>query len=83
MTGDDLRAAVAAGVLRSEEGHRELLRSIVEVAQVRGQTPVATLKEDFPQKDVGINHFGFPKDSRLQSSDGRLLIAVTQIDSSA
>ena len=30
---DDLRAAVAAGVLRSEEGHRELLRSIVEVAQ--------------------------------------------------
>src|SRR6187397_2695172 len=33
MTGDDLRAAVAAGVLRSEEGHRELWRSIVEVAQ--------------------------------------------------
>jgi GAF domain-containing protein len=33
MTGDDLRAAVAAGVLRSEEGHRELLRSIVEVAR--------------------------------------------------
>jgi GAF domain-containing protein len=33
MTEDDLRAAVAAGVLRSEEGHQELLRSIVEVAQ--------------------------------------------------
>jgi GAF domain-containing protein len=33
MTGDDLRAAVAAGVLGSEEGHRELLRSITEVAR--------------------------------------------------
>src|SRR6187397_769457 len=33
MTEDELRAAVAAGVLRSEEGHRELLRSIVEVAR--------------------------------------------------
>ena len=33
MNGDDLRAAVAAGVLQSEEGHRELLRSIVEVAR--------------------------------------------------
>src|SRR5206468_11903284 len=33
MTGDDLRAAVAAGVLRSEEGNQELLRSIVEVAR--------------------------------------------------
>ena len=30
---DDLRAAVAAGVLGSEAGHRELLRSIVEVAR--------------------------------------------------
>jgi GAF domain-containing protein len=33
MTGDELRAAVAAGVLGSEEGHRDLLRSIVEVAR--------------------------------------------------
>jgi GAF domain-containing protein len=33
MTRDDLRAAVAAGVFGSEEGHQELLRSIVEVAQ--------------------------------------------------
>jgi GAF domain-containing protein len=33
MNAEDLRAAVAAGVLGSEEGHRELLRSIVEVAQ--------------------------------------------------
>ena len=33
MTQDELRAAVAAGVLGSEEGHRELLRSIVEVAR--------------------------------------------------
>ncbi len=33
MTGDDVRAAVAAGVLGSEEGHRDLLRSIVEVAR--------------------------------------------------
>ena len=33
MTGDDVRAAVAAGVLGSEQGHRELLRSIVEVAR--------------------------------------------------
>jgi GAF domain-containing protein len=33
MTADELRAAVAAGVLGSEEGHRDLLRSIVEVAR--------------------------------------------------
>jgi GAF domain-containing protein len=33
MTGDELRAAIAAGVLGSERGHRELLRSIVEVAR--------------------------------------------------
>jgi GAF domain-containing protein len=33
MTRDDLRAAVAAGVFGSEEGHQELLRSVVEVAQ--------------------------------------------------
>ena len=33
MTPDELRAAVAAGVLKSEEGHQELLRSIAEVAQ--------------------------------------------------
>ena len=33
MTGEDVRAAVAAGVLGSEHGHRELLRSIVEVAR--------------------------------------------------
>jgi len=33
MTDTDLRAAVAAGVLGSEEGHRDLLRSIVEVAR--------------------------------------------------
>jgi len=33
MTEDELRAAVAAGVLRSEEGHQELLRSIVTVAR--------------------------------------------------
>lgn len=33
MSGEDLRAAVAAGVLGSEAGHRDLLRSIVEVAQ--------------------------------------------------
>jgi hypothetical protein len=29
----DLRAAVAAGALGSEEGYRELLQSIVEVAR--------------------------------------------------
>lgn len=33
MSGDDLRAAVAAGVLGSEQGHQDLLRSIVEVAR--------------------------------------------------
>ena len=33
MTEDELRAAVAAGVLGSEEGHRDLLRSVVEVAR--------------------------------------------------
>ena len=33
MSGDDLRAAVAAGVLGSEEGYRDLLSSIVEVAR--------------------------------------------------
>lgn len=33
MTGRDLRAAVAAGVLASEREHRELLRSIVDVAR--------------------------------------------------
>jgi GAF domain-containing protein len=33
MTQDDLRAAVAAGVLGSEEGYRDLLGSIVEVAR--------------------------------------------------
>ena len=38
MTGDDLRAAVAAGVLRSEVGHRELLRSIVDVAWLQGSS---------------------------------------------
>jgi GAF domain-containing protein len=31
--GDELRSAVATGVLASEEAHRTLLRSIVEVAQ--------------------------------------------------
>jgi GAF domain-containing protein len=31
--GDELRSAVAAGALASEEAHRTLLRSIVEVAQ--------------------------------------------------
>jgi GAF domain-containing protein len=33
MREDDLRAAAAAGVLGSEDAHRELLRSIVEVAR--------------------------------------------------
>jgi GAF domain-containing protein len=33
MTREELRAAVAAGVLGSEEGYRELLGSIVEVAR--------------------------------------------------
>jgi GAF domain-containing protein len=33
MREDELRAAVAAGVLRSEEAHRALLGSIVEVAR--------------------------------------------------
>lgn len=33
MSRDELRAAVAAGVLASEEVHRELLQSIVEVAR--------------------------------------------------
>jgi GAF domain-containing protein len=33
MTGSDLNAAVAAGVLGSEERFRELLRSVVEVAR--------------------------------------------------
>jgi GAF domain-containing protein len=33
MSGDELRAAIAAGVLGSEQGHRDLLRSIVEVAR--------------------------------------------------
>jgi GAF domain-containing protein len=33
MMADDLRAAVAAGVLGSEEQHRALLRAIVEVAR--------------------------------------------------
>ena len=33
MTADELRAAVAAGVLGSEAGHRDLLGSIVEVAR--------------------------------------------------
>jgi GAF domain-containing protein len=33
MREDDLRAAAAAGVLGSEEAHRELLRSVVEVAR--------------------------------------------------
>jgi GAF domain-containing protein len=33
MSSDELRAAVAAGVLGSEGSHRELLRSIVEVAR--------------------------------------------------
>ncbi|MBD0291643.1 MAG: GAF domain-containing protein [Thermoleophilia bacterium] len=33
MSEDDLRAAVAAGVLRSEERHRALLASIVDVAR--------------------------------------------------
>jgi GAF domain-containing protein len=33
MREDDLRAAIAAGVLRSEEAHRALLASIVEVAR--------------------------------------------------
>jgi GAF domain-containing protein len=33
MSGDELRAAVAAGVFGSEQGHRDLLRSIVEVAR--------------------------------------------------
>ena len=33
MSPDELRAAVAAGVLGSEKGHRDLLGSIVEVAR--------------------------------------------------
>jgi GAF domain-containing protein len=33
MTNEELRAAVAAGVLGSEEGYRELLSSIAEVAR--------------------------------------------------
>jgi GAF domain-containing protein len=33
VSGDDLRAAVAAGVLGSEAGHRELVRSIPAVAR--------------------------------------------------
>jgi GAF domain-containing protein len=33
MTDDTLRDAVAAGVLAAEDGHRELLQSIVEVAR--------------------------------------------------
>ena len=33
MTDETLRDAVAAGVLAAEEGHRELLQSIVEVAR--------------------------------------------------
>ena len=33
MSDDDLRAAVAAGVLGSEDSHRALLQSIVEVAR--------------------------------------------------
>jgi GAF domain-containing protein len=33
MTEDDLRAAVAAGVLGSEEGHVALLQSVVDVAR--------------------------------------------------
>ncbi len=33
MTEDDLRAAVAAGVLGAEEAHRSLLQSVVEVAR--------------------------------------------------
>ncbi len=33
MSADDVRAAVAAGVLASEESHRDLLGSIVEVAR--------------------------------------------------
>ncbi len=33
MTDESLRDAVAAGVLAAEEGHRELLQSIVEVAR--------------------------------------------------
>ena len=33
MREDDLRAAIAAGVLRSEEAHRALLASIVDVAR--------------------------------------------------
>ena len=33
MADDSLRDAVAAGVLAAEEGHRELLQSIVEVAR--------------------------------------------------
>ena len=33
MTDESLRDAVAAGVLAAEEGHRELLQSVVEVAR--------------------------------------------------
>jgi GAF domain-containing protein len=43
MTSDELRAAVAAGVLGSEESHRELLRSIVEVARAIFQARAASI----------------------------------------
>jgi GAF domain-containing protein len=43
MTADELRAAVAAGVLGSEEGHRDLLRSIVEVARAIFQARAASI----------------------------------------
>src|SRR6185295_3760509 len=44
---------------------------------------ITALEKDSPQKNMRINHLGLPKDRRLQSSNSRLLIAVSQIDSSA
>jgi GAF domain-containing protein len=43
VTEDELRAAVAAGVLGSEEGHRDLLRSIVEVARAIFHSQAASI----------------------------------------
>jgi GAF domain-containing protein len=43
VTGEDLRAAVAVGVLGSEEGYRELLRSIAEVARAIFHAPAASI----------------------------------------
>jgi GAF domain-containing protein len=43
LTEDELRAAIAAGVLGSEAGHRELLRSIVEVARAIFHSQAASI----------------------------------------